>query len=167
MKTPTPITTAAELEAQQLPLVPEGFSVRDERSANWVVRKIVEARQYIRRVEEWAARETRRAQADEKFLLHRFGPQLEDWTRGRLEAESGRRKSISLPSGTLGFRSEPLKLMVSDEDELLRWCRVHLPAAIATVQHVLRNVVKEHIVATGELPHGAEPTDGGEKFYIK
>lgn len=118
-------------------------------------------------MQEWAAREVRRAQAEEKFFLYRYGHQLEEWTRRQLAAENGRRKSIRLPAGAVGFRTEPPRLAVRDEDELLRWCRDHLPAAVATAQHVLRSVVREHVAATGELPPGAEPAEGGEKFFIK
>jgi phage host-nuclease inhibitor protein Gam len=174
VRTDARITTAAELAEQQQqdeaspPAVPEGFCVRDEKTANWVVRKVVEARQYARHVQEWAAREVRRAQSEEKFLVHRFGHQLEDWVRRKLESENGRRrKSVNLPAGTVGFRTEPPRLDVTDEEALLRWCRQHLPAAVATAEHVLKQVVREHIAATGEVPAGAEPSEGGEKFFIK
>src|SRR5687768_14177659 len=90
------ITTAAALEtAHDAHQVPDGFGVRDGQTANWVVRKIVEARAYAVHVQEWAAREIRRAQGDEKFFLHRYGHQLEEWARRQLEAEDGRRKSVN------------------------------------------------------------------------
>ena len=41
--------------------VPEKFRVADEDSANWLIKKIVEARQYAARVKAWADREVRRA----------------------------------------------------------------------------------------------------------
>ena len=63
---------------------PEAFRVCDEASANWVVRRIAEARKYAEHVEAWAATELRRAEREERFLLERFGPQLEAWARERL-----------------------------------------------------------------------------------
>src|SRR5688500_17737324 len=123
-------TLAADL-AEHTPPVPEGFSVRDEQTANWVIRKIIEARQYDRHVQDGAVRDTRRDHADEKFFLHRYGQQVEDWARRQLEHESGRRKSLNLPAGTVGFRNEPQRLDVADDDALLRWCRANLPSAIA------------------------------------
>ena len=160
------IMTGVDLQ-EQMPHLPEGFRVRDAATAAWVVRKIVEARAYGRRVREWAARELRRAEREEKFFLYRFAQQIEDWTRQQLEAEGGRRKSISLPGGTCGFRTDPPRLDVTDEEALLRWCKANLPAAVTTVEHVSRTVVREHIAATGELPQGAGVSEGTEKFFIK
>jgi len=132
-----------------------------------VVRKIVEVRAYGNRVREWAAAELRRAEREETSFLYRYGQQLEQWAQRQLEAHGGPRKSINLPGGTLGFRSEPPRLEVTDEDALLHWCKARLPSAVATVEHVLRNVVKERIRDTGELPEGAEVAGGGERFFIK
>ena len=160
------IVTAAELQ-EPMPHVPEGFCVRDAATAAWVVRKIVEARAYGHRVREWAARELRRAEREEKFFLYRFGQQLEEWTRRRLELEGDRRRSVSLPSGIVGLRAEPPRLKVTDEDALLRWCRANLPAAVVTEQRVLKSVVTEHVATSGELPQGTEVCEGTEKFFIK
>ena len=85
---------------EETPQVPESFCVRDVATAAWVVRKVVEARAYAARVREWAAAELRRAQREEVF----YGHQLEQWARREVEAASGRRKSVNLPSGTVGFR---------------------------------------------------------------
>ena len=156
-----------EQPQEETPEVPEGFSVRDAATAAWVVRKVVEARAYASRVREWAAGELRRAQREEGFIVYRYGQQLEQWARRQLEEEGGRRKSINLPPGTIGFRVEPQRLEVTDEDALLRWCKVHLPAAVATVEQVLRGAVKERIRDTGELPEGAQVAGGGDRFFIR
>jgi hypothetical protein len=163
------IVTGSELEANQHVnlSVPENFSVRDAATANWLVRKIVEARAYGKHVREWAARELRRAQNEEKFFLYRYGQQLEDWARQQVDREDGRRKSLKLPAGTIGFRTYPPHLEVKDEQELLRWCKANLPVALAVTEMVLKTVVKNHIASTGELPIGAEVVGGGEKFFIK
>lgn len=162
----TTLMTGADLP-EQMPHVPEGFRVRDAATAAWMVRKIVEARAYGRRVREWAARELRRAEREEKFFLYRFGQQLEEWTRRRLELEGNRRRSVSLPSGIVGLRAEPPRLKVTDEDALLRWCRANLPAAVVTEQRVLKSVVTEHVAASGELPQGVEVSEAQERFFIK
>ena len=62
----------------------DGFVVRDASSANWVVRKIVEARAYAQRVKAWAELEQRRAQREEDVLLRRFGVELEAWARQQI-----------------------------------------------------------------------------------
>ena len=144
----------------------EGFSVRDESTANWLIRKIAECRAYRERVERWAAMEIKRAEREEAFFTTRFGGQLETWARRQIAKQHGR-KSIKLPAGTVGFRTEPIRLSVNDEPARLAWCKINLPEAIQTVQRVLRSSVRKHIDSTGELPAGAEITGKGEKFYVK
>jgi hypothetical protein len=164
-------SSSDETFSEPHPTAPEGFSVRDEGTANWLIRKVLEARHYAEQVASWAQRELRRAEREEQFLLYRFGQQLEDWTRRQLAAPedmaSRGRKSIHLPAGSVGFRREPAKLLIVDERALTEWCRVHLPSATAVVQHVHKAAVKEHVAATGELPPGAELREGGERFFIK
>src|SRR4051812_26681090 len=81
---------------------PDTFCVKDEASANWVVRRIVEARNYTSRIKDWAEKETRRVQREEEFFMRRFGPELESWARTQIK---GKRKCVALPAGRLGFRS--------------------------------------------------------------
>jgi hypothetical protein len=146
--------------------VDEGFAVRDAASANWVVRKIVEARAYAARSKAWADAEQRRAQREEDFLLRRFGAELEQWARQQIARQRDRRQSVNLPAGRIGFRTEPTKLAVMDERQLLNWCRQNLSSAICTIESVAKTPLMEHLKATGECPTGTELMGGGHKFYI-
>lgn len=100
----------------------------DEHTASRIVRRINELRWYAGRVEEWAGAEIRKAQMQEERLMQRFRPQLEAWARQRLG--QGRRRSIALPGGTLGFRRQPVRPVLVDQQEVLSWCRGHLPEAL-------------------------------------
>jgi hypothetical protein len=144
----------------------EGFSVHDDSTANWLVRKIAECRAYRERIERWAALEMKRAEREEAFFMTRFGGQLETWARRQIAKQRGR-KSIKLPAGTVGFRTEPTRLAVKDEPALLAWCKANLPDAIQTIQRVLKSSVKDHIGGTGEIPDGTEIAGGQQKFFIK
>ena len=146
---------------------PEGFCVHDEATANWLVRKIVEARQYAERVQAWAALELRRAEREEQFFMQRFGPQLEAWARQRLAESRGRRKSLKLPAGAVGFRTAPPHLSVTDEARLIRWCKANLPLAIVVKEQIVKITVKQHIQSTGDCPEGADVIPGGQRFYVK
>lgn len=149
------------------PVTEQGFAVRDASSANWVIRRIVEARAYGRRVRLWADVELKRAQREEQFLLHRFGAELEAFARRQIDRQHDGRKSVSLPSGTMGFRTEPLKLSICDEQTLLRWCRTHLPSAIRTTESAAKSPLMQHVKTTGECPQGARITGGNERFYVR
>ena len=178
-------------EVPMLPPIPERFAVNDASSANWVIRKIAEARAYSAHVQCWAAAEMRRAENEERYLMQRFGAQLESWARQHLQDTGSRRRSIPLPSGTIGFRSSASRLEIADQTALLNWCRsnliaavvvelkargtdalnlsawrtTHCPSAIA-VESVMKWVVDEHFRATGECPSGTQNVVG-EKFFIK
>jgi hypothetical protein len=144
---------------------PETFAVNDAASANWVVRKIIEARNYAKHVKEWAELEVRRAQREEQFFLGQYGHQLEAWASSQIT--SGRRKCVKLPGGTVGFRTAPPKLDVTDETKLIAWCRATLPGALKIETHVLKSLVKDHVQQTGEYPDGTTITGGGQRFYIR
>ncbi len=144
---------------------PESFAVTDAVSANWVVRKIIEARAYAKHVKEWAEGELRRAEREEEFFLHAYGRQLEDWARA--EIAKGRRKSVKLPAGTLGFRTDPPKLDVMDETMLIAWCKQSLPTALRIETHIFKQHVKDHFTITGECPDGASISGGGQRFYVR
>ena len=183
--------SAADADEYVPPHVPQGFSIHDASSASWVVRKIVEARKYGERVRVWAAAETRRAENEERFFLQRYGPQLEAWAREQLRDTRSRRRSIALPSGTIGFRTAATRLVIADERALLDWCRGnlqtalavevkasgaeahclldwqrnHCPAATATAS-VTKSILDEHFRTTGECPAGTQCATG-EKFFVK
>ena len=148
------------------PVVPDQFVVNDAATANWVVRRIVQARQYRDKVEAWAAGEMRRAEREEAFFLGRFSQQLQAWVKAELGSQP-RRKSINLPAGTIGYRTEATKLLIENDDRLLQWCRSNLENAVKTEHRVLRSRVMEHVAATGEVPDGTELGGGGEKFYVR
>lgn len=147
-------------------MVPTAFCVHDANSANWVIRRIVESRQYAARVKNWADRERRRAERQEQFFLNHYGQQLEDWARQQMAQQQDRRRGVSLPAGTIGFRTVPPRLTVLDERQLLNWCRTHLPSAVKTVESVLKLTVADHVRSTGECPNGVEFTGQNERFYI-
>src|SRR5206468_4077872 len=119
------------------------------------------------RVADWWEAETRRSERREQFLWHRFGAELADWTRRQLQAQYGSRRSLHLPSGVVGFRTEPTRIVVADEPKLIAWCRQHLPSAVKVVESVLKSEISAHIKSSGECPDGAELAGGGEKFYVK
>ena len=119
-------------------MVDEAFHVRDQQRANWVLKKIIAEREYRARCAAWFEAETRRSERREQFLMHRFGVELEEWTRQQLANQYGKRRNVLLPAGVLGFRTTPAKLVIADEPKLLFWCRQHLPTAVKVMESVLK-----------------------------
>jgi len=144
------------------------FTVHDADTANWVVRRITQARAYAEHVAEWAEAEKRRAAAEEQRLFYLYGAQLRAWAKAELERIGNRRKSLALPGGQVGFRHQDAKVVIEDEDAVLIWCHAHLPAAVNTTETLLKSALVEHIEGTGELPDsGAHLEPETEKFYIR
>ncbi len=145
----------------------DGFHIDSDEKANWLVKKIVGTYVMEERAQQWSEKEKRRACREREFFFRRFGNELEAWLRQKLQSENGRRKSIALPAGVVGYRTEPARLQVMDEAKLLDWCRRVLPDAVKVSETVLRSAVSDHIRATGEVPGGAEVGGGRERFYVK
>lgn len=189
---PGSVVTADELETDPPVIVPERFVVDDAAKASWLVRKVVEARAHAERVRKWCEHELRRAEREESWLLRRFGAELETWARAELERRGSRRRSLDLPGGAVGFRLQPPRLGVEDEQAVLNWCRHHLPVALRVTveasdaqgvellrwhgqhanecrlrQQVLRDPLNRHVAQTGEVPEGAAVRPAADQFYVR
>jgi hypothetical protein len=157
----------AEVDLDILKAVPKKFMVEDEKSANWLIKRIISARQYAASVKVWAELELRRAEREESTLMFLFGRQIEAWTKSEIERQKGRRKSLCLPGGKVGFRTDQTKLVIDSELAVLEWARLQCPAAIITVEHLSKSIVKEHFEKTGEVPEsGAHIQPEQERFFV-
>ena len=131
------------------------------------MRKLAEPDAHVRQVQQQADREIRRTERDRDFLLMRYGPQLERSTRNELDQIRGRRKSVLLLSGTVGFRRFAAKLVVDDPPSALAWAKRHCPGAVIVTDGLNKTPLAEHVHETGELPAGTRIQPAGEKFYAK
>lgn len=109
----------ADVDLEVLKSIPKDFFIDSEEKANWLIRKIGDARKYAEHVKDWADRELRRAAREEQTLMFLFGRQIEMWTKDEIAKLKGRRKSLNLPAGCVGFRSSPTRLVVDDEASVL------------------------------------------------
>jgi hypothetical protein len=88
-------------------VVPPVFQIDSPQAANWLVRKVVETREYRRRVNAWADAEASRADQEESHLLRLLGSQLERWVTDELLRSRQKRRSLDLPAGRVEFRTAP------------------------------------------------------------
>lgn len=157
-----------EPESPEIFGVPEQFQVDSDDAANWVVKRITAARAYARRCDEWCEREKARAQREEQFFLWRYGQQLMDWTKAKIQEQGGRRKSVCVPAGMLGFRSEAAKLVVEDEQAVIIWAHANKLKMTSVVERLSKSALNEHVKETGELPdRGVRVESEHEQFYVK
>lgn len=148
--------------------IPSQFCVEDENSVNWVIRKIMSARAYGQSVREWAEAEVRRAEREETTLLFLFGRQVEAWAKTEIAKLKGKRKSINLPAGCIGFRTVTSRLIVDDEARVLAWAKHHLPDAVVITEKLAKSVINAHAEREGVIPdEGVHIEPAAEKFFIR
>lgn len=184
--------TPANERSQSANGVREPFSVRDAQTANWLIRKVKESRAYAERVCKWAEAELRRTKQEERFLLERYGPQLEKWLAQKLSDDGWRRKSLALPAGRAGLRAKRATAAVDNLEALTSWCKQNLieacqlrltarsaqavwvaellrsgPSDVKISEVIDRAILNDHIRRTGELPPGVRMELAGDGFYIE
>jgi hypothetical protein len=158
----------AEVDIEVLKAVPKAFEINSEDTANWLVKKVIAARQYAERVTKWAEQEQRRAEREESTLMFLFGRQIEKWTRDEIEKFQGRRKSISLPAGMLAIRHVNAKIIIDDEAAVIEWAKGNVPAAVKVTEHLLKSEIDAHCKQSGELPpRGIHVEPEREQFSIR
>ena len=148
--------------------VPAQFQVNSDEAANWVVKKIIGARAYAKHCDEWCEREKARARREEEFFLWRYGQQLREWLAIKIREQGGRRKSVCLPAGMLGFRHEGPKVVVEDEQSVIVWAKTNNVNVVTVVERLSKSALNEHVKVTGELPdHGVRVEPERDAFYIR
>lgn len=105
----------------------------------------------------------RDADREAAFFEWKYGAALQTWARAQLG--EGRKKSIRLPNGCLGFRTKPAGVSVTDEARALAWAGENLPAAI--VQRLDKKALADALLSTGEAIDGVVFTEAEETFFIK
>lgn len=78
----------------------------------------------------------------------------------------GKKKSRIVGNGTVGFRTTPERVAVTDSTALLAWAAANAPTLIKveTKQSVPQAAVKDHLTSTGELPEGCELIPSAQKL---
>lgn len=174
----------------------EEFRVTDLETAAWVVDKITAARAKAARIQEQAEAMLRDCAREEEFFLNRYGADLAEVAATEIERTGGKKKSLKLLTGTVGFRSAPRRLDVVDEDAARQWAQRECPDAvkvsaaatgelgaalhaaaralmadsdleIAVTESLLKTPLNDHLKDTGEVPPGCDVAGGEERFYVK
>ncbi|MBZ5672296.1 MAG: host-nuclease inhibitor Gam family protein [Acidobacteriia bacterium] len=167
-----------QIEDQLLPdegEASEGFIIDSQERAEWAVRKIAraEARIAVRAavatklISEIALRLDAITKADKQTVEY-LTSLLEPY--GAVEiAKQGKRKSLKLLGGEIGFRQSPESLVVTDEAAAVAWLKA-IPGArdcIRVKEEVRKTETKQFIHDSGEVPDGCELRQGETRFYVK
>lgn len=113
----------------------------------------------------------RQLESQDRQLEYMFGSEVERATRDLLQGR--REKSVKCPFGVAGFRKQPERVVISDEDRLHNaWAAADIDRSVAsevTTTTWKPDVAKinELYKATGEILPGCELQESFEKFYVK
>lgn len=153
----------AALIADAPAATPAAFCPTDASGVDWVLGKIADRRARAARIRENAERMARAEEREAEALEWKFGGAIQTWLRG--EIEGGKRRSVRLFHGVVGYRTKPAGVSVTDQAAALSWARQNAPAAV--VEALDKKALAETLLTTGEaLPFAAlQPAE--DVFYIK
>ncbi len=139
------------------------FIPTDAAGVDWVLGKMADARARASRIRENAERMARAEERNAEHLEWKFGAALQAYVRAELEG--GKKKSIRLFHGQLGFRTKPAGVCLTNSAAALAWAKEHLPAAVA--EKLDKAALAEKLLETGEAPDFAQLVPAEDVFYIK
>lgn len=141
----------------------DAFIPDSEESVDWVLGKVADARSRAARLRENMEKMAREADREAEFFEWKYGAALQVWARAQLG--EGRRRSVRLPNGVVGFRTKPAGVSVTDEARALAWAGENLPEAV--VQRLDKKALADALLQTGEIIDGVVFTEAEETFYVK
>lgn len=151
----------AEIERETNAIDIGGYGDTDnERLLARYLRRMGQLNDEAKRLKEWHERLKSRIEAQRKGLEYVYSALAEQAARELLVGS--KRKSISTPWGTAGFRKQAAKLIVQDEAKVLA-----NEAFVRVKKELNKTALNEHFKSTGDVPDGCDVEPECEKFYAK
>lgn len=129
---------------------------------DWVLGKIADHRARAARIRENAELMAKDADRRAEGLEWQFGPALQAFARQEL---TGKKKSLRLFHGVIGYRTKPAGVTVGNEAEAIAWAKQNLPLAVT--ERLDKKALAEALLSTGEAVDFATMQQAEEVFYIK
>ena len=150
--------------------IKDTFKVDNEEKADWAIGKAVEAQEaidmftstkklYIERINSWYDKVIKSHEATIEYMEMQVRPWAED------AIGAGKKRSVSLPSGTAGLRKSPLSIIIDDESRVLKDCTKLHPEIVK--KSVPVSAIKDILKTSGMLVDGCSIKETTESFYIK
>ena len=165
-------TDTAELSAEEVALLvadapaadPAAFVPTDAAGVDWVLGKMADARARAARIRENAEKMARAEERQAEMLEWKYGADLRRYANNCLAG--GKKKSLRLYNGQIGFRTKPESVTITDEAGALAWVKTYLPGS-AIIERVDKKEVASVLLSTGEAVPFATYQEAEEVFYIK
>lgn len=172
------VQAAAEgYQDEQDALVREGWRIEDMAAADWALRRLAELQRTVAENEavlkasiERLKERTKRLNAQHERGIAFFEGKLREFAEPRkAELLTGKKKSRSLPSGDIGWRSVAEKLAVVDEAAAIEWARTQPVESelLRIKEEVNKAALAAHYRESGEVPPGCDVSPAREEFHVK
>jgi len=142
---------------------PEAFCPTDAAGVDWCLKKIAAARAEAALIRANMECMARACERDAEALEWRYGGAIQTYLQA--QTEGGKKKSVRLPHGVIGYRTKPAGVQVTDPAALLAWTKANFPAAVT--EALDKKTLAARLLETGEAADGARLTPSEEVFYIK
>ena len=139
------------------------FVPTDAEGVDWVLGKMADARARAARIRENAELMARAEERKAEALEWKYGAALQSWLRAELEG--GKKKSVRLYHGVVGYRTKPAGVTVTDPAAALSWAQENLPAAVTLTLD--KKALAEALLATGEALDFAKLNPAEDVFFIR
>jgi hypothetical protein len=155
----------------QRPAAAREFHVTDEKTANWLLRKLANLEAERLRIEEQAKKMLAALKADQDELMLRYGPELEAWARQELLDGGNRKKTVHTWQATLSFRTVAAHLKLTDPEQALQYALENAPNLVQTIRKLdttsYRAEAARRLDMQGEILPGIERIPETESFTIR
>lgn len=162
--------------------IDDRFVIDSDDKADWALRKIKEAENeiekaeyfaesQIRQIENWKVKQT----DGHRDSIEYFQSLLAEYAQRKRE-EDPKFKSITLPSGNVGFRKKPVKWVYNDEQVLKTLESENMNDFIKVEKKIDKRSIKKAFEAagdkvinpeTGQVIEGIEVLDQGESLNVR
>jgi phage host-nuclease inhibitor protein Gam len=147
----------------------DAFHIQDEAGANWYLRKLANLDAEKKRIKAQADAALKRIESEENALRFRFDAQLQAWAKSEIETRyKGRKKSLILLQGTIGYKTRPEQVRISDEGAASEYAaRLGRYQRVVLDTQAYRQTAAEALSDRGELLPGVELVPAEETFSIR
>lgn len=171
-----------EFIAEEVVEEKERFKIESDHQADWALRKIKEAENEIEKVEYFAETQIRQIENWKSKQLEKqhnsidyFKSLLAEYLQNKRK-EDPKLKSITLPSGNVGFRKKPAKWIYNDETALKTLESENLNEYIKIEKKLNKTAIKKAFKVidgkvinpdTGQVIEGIEVQEQGESLNVR
>jgi phage host-nuclease inhibitor protein Gam len=153
--------------------IPQGFAIDSLDKAEWALSKIARADGRIqdkqRVAKQLISAITARLEAiteHDRRSVEDLSAMLRPWAELEV-AKQGKRKSVELLGGTVGFRQSPARLDVTDPVAAVSALEAAHPECVRIKKEVDKVATRKLVESTGEIFEGMAMVPGAVNFYVE